>query len=82
MHDVYHVSGLGLSCTSKQFFIFLFYFLFLSLFLLILLGKLMNQKKGNCRDLNLYPLRLEPLFPNDDNTGRSRADLRPSNGNA
>ena len=30
----------------------------------------------------LDPLRLEPSFPNDDNTRRSKVDLGPSYGNS
>ena len=51
-------------------------------FLLIPLVKLMNQNRANYRHLILYPLQLGPPFPNNNNTRRSRDDLRPSYGNA
>ena len=67
MHAVCHVRGLGSSLTSKQ--------NFLSLILLIPLAKLTNQKRGICRHRILYPLRLEPSFPNDTRTLRPKASL-------
>ena len=72
---VCHVRGLGPSHTSKQNVLSFF-------FLLIPLVKLMNQKRANYRHLILYPLQLGPPFPNNNNTRRSRDDLRPSYGNA
>ena len=53
----------------------------MSLFLLIPLAKLMNQKRGNYNTSFYTPLKLEPPFPIDDNTRRSRANLGPSYGN-
>ena len=55
MHVVFHVSGLGQSCTSKQ--------NVLSLILLIPLAELTNQKRVIYRHHILYPLRLEPRSP-------------------
>ena len=57
MRVVCHVRGLGLSYTSKQ--------NVLSLIILIMLAKFMNQKRGIYRHRILYPLRLEPSYPND-----------------
>ena len=70
MCDVCHVSGLGLSHTSKQ--------NVLSLILLIPFAKLTNQKKGICRHHILYPLQLGPPFPNVDRTLRPNASLKPN----
>ena len=70
MHDVYHVCRLESSHTSKQ--------NFLSLILLILLPKLMNQKRDICRCYILYPLRLEPPFPNDAKILRPKVGLGPN----
>ena len=67
MCDVCRVHGLGLNRTSKQ--------NVLSLILLILLAKLENQKRGICRHRILYPLQLEPPFPNDTQTLRLKASL-------
>ena len=70
MHDVCHVCGLGLSCTSKQNVLYLI--------LLISLVKLTNQKRGICRHRILYLLRLKPPFPNDAQTLRPKASLEPN----
>ena len=70
MRDVCHVHGLGSNHTSKQ--------NVLSLILCILLVKLTNQKRGICRHRILYPLRLEPPFPNDARTLRPKASLEPN----
>ena len=70
MHDVFRVSGLGPSHTSKQ--------NFLSLILLFPLAKLTNQKWGICRHRILYPLRLRPPFPNNAQTLRPKASLKPN----
>ena len=71
MRVLCHVRGLGQSCTSKQIFFF-------SLTLLILVVKLMNRKKGICRNHILYPLRLGPLFPNDAEILRPKVGLGPN----
>ena len=70
MHNVCRMRGLGSSLTLKQ--------NVLSLILLIPLVKLTNQKRGICRHRILYPLRLEPLFPNDTRTLRPKASLEPN----
>ena len=70
MRDVCRVRGLDPSHTSKQNVV--------SLILLIPLAKLMNQKRGICRDSILYPLQLGPLFLNDAQTLRPKASLEPN----
>ena len=50
----------------------------LSLILLIPLVKLTNQKRGIYRHRILYPLQLEPPFPNDVRTLRPKASLEPN----
>ena len=67
MHDVCCVHGLGSSRMSKQ--------NVLSLILLIPSTKLTNQKMGICRDYILYPLQFGPLFSNDAQTLRPKANL-------
>ena len=70
MCDVCRVRGLGLRHTSKQ--------NVLSLILLISLAKLKNQKRGIYRHRILYHLRLGPPFPNDAQTLRPKANLKPN----
>ena len=50
----------------------------MSLILLIPLAKLMNQKKGIYSHRILYPLWLEPTFPNDARTLWPKASLEPN----
>ena len=69
MLDPCCVHGLVLSCSSKQ--------NVLSLIILIPLAKLTNQKKGICRHCILYPLRLEPPFPNDARILKPNVGLGP-----
>ena len=64
------VYGLGPSHMSKQ--------NVLSLILFIPLVKLTNQKRGICRHYILYPLRLEPPFPNDVKILRPKVGLEPN----
>ena len=68
MCDMCRVHGLGPAYTSKQ--------NFLSLILLIPLAH--ESKEGICRHHILYPLQLEPLFPNDARTLRPKASLEPN----
>ena len=70
MRVVCHVCGLGSSRTSKQ--------NVLSLILLILLPKLINQKRGNCRHCILYPLQFGPPFPNDIEILKPKVGLGPN----
>ena len=70
MHGACFVCGLGSSRTFKQNVFFLIF--------LILLAKLTNQNRGIYRHCILYPLRLEPPFPNDVQTLWPKASLEPN----
>ena len=49
----------------------------MSLIFFIPITKLTNQKKGICRHLILYPLRLRPPFPNDAKILKPKVGLWP-----
>ena len=52
--------------------------MFLSFIILIPLVKLTNQKRGTCRHLILYFIRIRPSFPNDAQTLRPKASVKPN----
>ena len=52
--------------------------MFLSFIILIPLVKLTNQKRGTCRHLILYLIWIRPSFPNDAQTLRPKASVKPN----